>query len=50
MTRLGHPQGASDEGPLCDLDQHDAELDAARRADTDAAAERARTGNTGGIY
>jgi hypothetical protein len=50
MSGLGHPQGGAEEGPLTDLDQHDAEHEAARQRDADAAAERARTGNTGGIY
>lgn len=51
MTRLGHPQGGADEGPLADLDQHDTELEAARKADADAAVERARRGECGsGLY
>lgn len=52
MTRLGHPQGSADEGPLSDLDQHDAEIEAAaRKTDADAAAERALRGECGsGLY
>lgn len=51
MTRLGHPQGGADEGPLSDLDTHDVEIEAARKVDADAAAERARHGECGsGLY
>ncbi|MFI6428499.1 hypothetical protein [Promicromonospora sp. NPDC050880] len=50
MTGRDHPRGGVEEGPV-PTEAELAELEAARKADADAAAERARRGESaGGIY
>jgi len=50
MSPRDFHRGGVEEGRPPTEAEYEAALEAARKADADAAAERARTGNTGGIY